>query len=63
MMPTSRKGKSRKIEYRPLPISVEMSEGAAASRPHGRASRMTPLFDKLWNLATLFPPRRRTARA
>jgi hypothetical protein len=54
MMPTSRKGKNRKIEYRPLPISPRLAKvlrQQAKGRPaHG------PLFDKLWNLATRFRP-------
>ncbi|MCA1512680.1 site-specific integrase [Bradyrhizobium sp. NBAIM01] len=54
MMPTSRKGKNRKIEHRPLPISQRL---AMALRQHatGRAAH-APLFDKIWNLATLFRP-------
>ncbi|WP_377829533.1 tyrosine-type recombinase/integrase [Bradyrhizobium lupini] len=54
MMPASKKGKNRKIEHRPLPISVRL---AKALRKHA-ASRATdaPLFDKLWNLATIFRP-------
>ena len=54
MMPTSKKGKSRKIEYRPLPISVRLAK-ALRKQAAGRATH-GPLFDKLWNLATLFRP-------
>jgi integrase len=54
MMPTSRKGKNRKIEYRPLPISPRLAKvlrQQAKGRPaHG------PLFEKMWNLATRFRP-------
>jgi integrase len=54
MMPTSRKGKNRKIEYRPLPISPRLAKvlrHQAKGRPaHG------PLFEKMWNLATHFRP-------
>ncbi|SHG08350.1 tyrosine-type recombinase/integrase [Bradyrhizobium erythrophlei] len=54
MMPTSRKGKNPKIEYRPLPISPRLAKvlrQQAKGRPaHG------PLFEKIWNLATHFRP-------
>jgi integrase len=54
MLPTSRKGKNRKIEYRPLPISPRLAKvlrQQAKGRPaHG------PLFEKMWNLATRFRP-------
>ncbi|WP_369720332.1 site-specific integrase [Bradyrhizobium sp. LLZ17] len=54
MMPTSRKGKSRKIEYRPLPISTRLAK-ALRQQATGRATH-APLFDKVWNLATMFRP-------
>ncbi|MCK1718309.1 tyrosine-type recombinase/integrase [Bradyrhizobium sp. 141] len=54
MMPTSRKGKNRKIEYRPLPISTRLAT-ALRQQTKGRAVH-APLFDKMWNLATLFSP-------
>ncbi|TYO67070.1 site-specific integrase [Bradyrhizobium hipponense] len=54
MMPTSRKGKARKIEYRPLPISARLAK-ALRQQASGRAAH-APLFDKMWNLATLFSP-------
>ncbi|QHP72181.1 site-specific integrase [Bradyrhizobium sp. LCT2] len=54
MMPTSRKGKNRKIEYRPLPISPRLAK-ALRQQATGRAEH-APLFDKIWNLAALFRP-------
>jgi integrase len=54
MMPTSRKGKNRKIEYRPLPISPRLAK-ALRHQAKGRAVH-APLFDKMWNLATRFRP-------
>ncbi len=54
MMPTSRKGKNRKIEYRPLPISPRLAK-ALRQQAKGRAAH-APLFDKMWNLATRFRP-------
>jgi integrase len=54
MMPTSRKGKNRKIEYRPLPISPRLAK-ALRHQAKGRAVH-APLFDKIWNLATRFRP-------
>ncbi|SIN88816.1 Site-specific recombinase XerD [Bradyrhizobium erythrophlei] len=54
MMPTSRKGKNRKVEYRPLPISPRLAK-ALRQQAKGRAAH-APLFDKMWNLATLFSP-------
>ncbi|BAR58839.1 integrase [Bradyrhizobium diazoefficiens] len=54
MMPTSRKGKNRKIEYRPLPISVRLSK-ALREQAKGKVSH-APLFEKMWNLATTFRP-------
>lgn len=54
MMPTSRKGKNRKIEYRPLPISTRLAK-ALRQQANGRAAHSL-LFDKMWNLATLFRP-------
>jgi site-specific recombinase XerD len=54
MMPTSRKGKNRKIEYRPLPISPRLVK-ALQKRADGRAAH-APLFDKMWGLAALFRP-------
>ncbi|MEH2475680.1 integrase [Nitrobacteraceae bacterium AZCC 2161] len=54
MMPTSRKGKNRKIEYRPLPISPRLAK-ALRQQAKGRAAH-APLFDKLWNLAARFRP-------
>jgi integrase len=54
MMPTSRKGKNRKIEYRPLPISPRLAN-VLRQQAKGRAVH-APLFDKLWNLATRFRP-------
>lgn len=54
MMPTSRKGKNRKIEYRPLPISTRLAT-ALRQQAKGRSVH-APLFDKMWNLATLFSP-------
>jgi integrase len=54
MMPTSRKGKNRKIEYRPLPISPRLAK-VLRQQAKGRAAH-APLFDKMWNLATRFRP-------
>jgi integrase len=54
MMPTSRKGKNRKIEYRPLPISPRLAT-ALRKQSDGRAAH-APLFDKMWGLAALFRP-------
>lgn len=54
MMPTSRKGKNRKIEYRPLPISTRLAM-ALRRQAAGRAAHDL-LFDKMWNLAILFSP-------
>jgi integrase len=54
MMPTSRKGKNRKIEYRPLPISTRLAK-ALRQQAKGRAAHSL-LFDKMWNLATTFRP-------
>lgn len=54
MMPTSRKGKNRKIEYRPLPISARLAM-ALRRQAAGRAAH-APLFDRMWNLATRFRP-------
>jgi integrase len=54
MMPTSRKGKNRKIEYRPLPISPRLAN-VLRQRAKGRAAH-APLFNKMWNLATRFRP-------
>jgi integrase len=54
MMPTSRKGKNRKTEYRPLPISTRLAK-ALRQQASGRAAH-APLFDKMWNLATMFRP-------
>jgi site-specific recombinase XerD len=54
MMPTSRKGKNRKVEYRPLPISPRL---AKVLRQHAKGcAAHEPLFDKMWNLATRFRP-------
>ncbi|HZV05862.1 MAG TPA: hypothetical protein VE999_12335 [Gemmataceae bacterium] len=54
MMPSSRKGKNRKTEYRPLPISrrlAKLLQAQAKGRPsHG------PLFEKMWSLARSFGP-------
>jgi hypothetical protein len=52
MMPTSRKGKNRKIEYRPLPISTRLAK-ALRQQANGRAGH-SPLFGKMWNLAKTF---------
>jgi site-specific recombinase XerD len=52
MMPTSRKGKNRKIEYRPLPISTRLAK-ALRQQANGRAAH-SPLFGKMWNLAKTF---------
>jgi integrase len=52
MMPTSRKGKNRKIEYRPLPISTRLAK-ALRQQANGRAAH-APLFGKMWNLAKTF---------
>lgn len=54
MMPTSKKGKNRKVEYRPLPISTRLAK-ALRQQVNGRAAH-APLFDKMWNLATTFRP-------
>ncbi|MGY3360513.1 integrase [Bradyrhizobium sp. GM0.4] len=54
MIPTSRKGKNRKIEYRPLPISTRLAQ-ALREQATGRIAHER-LFDKLWNLATMFRP-------
>lgn len=54
MMPTSRKGKNRKIEHRPLPISTRLA-GSLRQQATGRAAH-APMFDKMWNLATTFRP-------
>ncbi|MCK1525680.1 MULTISPECIES: site-specific integrase [unclassified Bradyrhizobium] len=54
MVPTSRKGKNRKIEYRPLPISPRLAK-ALRTQAEGRSPHAA-LFDKMWNLATLFSP-------
>lgn len=54
MIPTSRKGKNRKIEYRPLPISPRLAK-ILRQQAQGRAAH-APLFDKMWNLATRFQP-------
>lgn len=54
MMPTSRKGKNRKIEYRPLPISTRLAK-ALRKQVAGRAGHDS-MFDKMWNLATSFRP-------
>lgn len=54
MMPTSRKGKNRKVEYRPLPISTRLAK-ALRQQASGRATHAA-LFDKMWNLATTFRP-------
>ncbi|MGV7212495.1 site-specific integrase [Bradyrhizobium sp. UFLA05-112] len=52
MMPTSRKGKNRKVEYRPLPISTRLAK-ALRQQANGRAAH-SPLFGKMWNLAKTF---------
>ena len=52
MMPTSRKGKNRKIEYRPLPISTRLAK-ALRQQVNGRTAH-SPLFGKMWNLAKTF---------
>jgi integrase len=52
MMPTSRKGRNRKIEYRPLPISTRLAK-ALRQQATGRAAH-SPLFGKMWNLAKTF---------
>jgi integrase len=54
MMPTSRKGKNRNIEYRPLPISLRLAK-ALRQQSDGRAAH-APLFDRMWGLAALFRP-------
>ncbi|WP_461324443.1 site-specific integrase [Bradyrhizobium diazoefficiens] len=54
MMPTSRKGKNRKVEYRPLPISTRLAK-ALRQQAGDRAAHVL-LFDKIWNLATTFRP-------
>nr|WP_249817468.1 tyrosine-type recombinase/integrase [Bradyrhizobium sp. 143] len=54
MIPTSRKGKNRKIEYRPLPISTRLAQ-ALRKQAAGRAAHAL-LFEKMWNLATTFRP-------
>ncbi|WP_091898560.1 hypothetical protein [Bradyrhizobium sp. Rc2d] len=54
MMPTSKKGKNRNVEYRPLPISTRLAK-ALRQKANGRAAH-APLFDKIWNLAALFSP-------
>jgi len=52
MVRTSKKGKNRKIEYRPLPISPRLAK-ALRKQAAGRAAH-DPLFDRVWNLAALF---------
>jgi integrase len=54
LMPTSRKGKNRKIEHRPLAISPRLAK-ALRKQAAGRAAH-APLFDKMWNLADRFRP-------
>ncbi|MCK1671183.1 tyrosine-type recombinase/integrase [Bradyrhizobium sp. 150] len=54
MMPTSRKGKNRTIEYRPLPISTRLAK-ALRKQVAGRAAHDS-LFAKMWNLAASFRP-------
>jgi integrase len=54
MMPTSKKGKSRKIEYRPLAISPRLSK-LLRQQARGRAAH-APLFNKMWNLASRLQP-------
>lgn len=54
MMPTSKKGKNRKVEYRPLVISTKLGM-ALRQQARGRAMH-APLFDKMWNLAATFRP-------
>jgi integrase len=54
MMPCSKKGRNRKIEHRPLPISPRLAK-ALQRQARGRAVD-APLFDRIWNLATLFRP-------
>jgi integrase len=54
MMPTSRKGKNRKIEYRPLPISPRLAR--ALRRQSDGLAGHAPLFNKMWGLAALFRP-------
>ncbi|KWV59810.1 hypothetical protein AS156_30255 [Bradyrhizobium macuxiense] len=54
MMPSSRKGKSRKVEYRPLPISQRLAKRlrqlAKSKAPHDR------LIDRIPKLAGRFHP-------
>ncbi len=52
MVRTSKKGKNRKIEYRPLPISPRLAK-ALRKQAAGRAAH-DPLFDRVWNLAAIF---------
>jgi integrase len=54
LLPTSRKGKNRKTEHRPLAISVRLAK-ALRKQAVGRAAH-APLFDRIWNLATRFRP-------
>lgn len=54
MVPTSKKGKNRKIEHRPLSISLRLAK-ALRQQAKGRAEH-APLFDKTWNLAATFRP-------
>lgn len=53
-MPTSKKGKNRKVEHRPLAISKRLAK-ALRMQAAGRDAQL-PLFDKVWNLATHFRP-------
>jgi integrase len=54
MMPTSRKGKNRKIEYRPLPISPRLAR-LLRQQANGRAAH-DPLFDRIPRLSGRFRP-------
>lgn len=54
MMPTSRKGKNRKVEYRPLPISPRLAK-VLRQQANGRPAHAA-LFARMWNLAHRFRP-------
>jgi integrase len=54
MMPTSRKGKNRKIENRPVPISSRLAK-LLRRQANGRAAH-DPLFDRIPRLSGRFRP-------
>jgi integrase len=54
MMPTSKKGKNRKVEHRPIPIPLGLAR-LLRQQAVGRTLH-EPLFGKVWNLAALLRP-------